>query len=73
MKILGWDFNSKMLFNPDPPKQAKEAFFSKKKNLCTNPYFNPYLFFNNLLIEQAKLKISWFNVRPKTNTSVPCK
>ena len=33
MKILGWDFNSKMLFNPDPPKQAKEAFFSKKRKI----------------------------------------
>ena len=31
--ILKWAFNWKMLFNPDPHKPAKEAFFSTKKKL----------------------------------------
>ena len=32
VKIRDWVFNSKMSFNPDPTKQAKEVIFSKKKN-----------------------------------------
>ena len=42
-----WVCNWKMLFNPDPTKQAKEVFFSGIP--CTHPS----LFFNNSLIELA--------------------
>ena len=48
VKMRDWAFNWKMSFNPDPIKQAKEVIFSKK----TIPGTHPFLFFNNLLIEQ---------------------
>ena len=35
--ISKWDFNWKMLFNPDPTKLAQEVIFSKKKETQTHP------------------------------------
>ena len=41
-KCQDWDFNWKMLFNPDPTKQVKEAIFSKKQ---TNLWYSSFLIF----------------------------
>ena len=47
--ISGWVFNWKMLFNPDPTKQAQEVLLSrKKKNLN-----HPTLSLNNIQVERA--------------------
>ena len=43
LKIQGWAYQWKMLFNPDRTKQAQEIIFSRKKNATTHPP----LFFNN--------------------------
>ena len=41
-KIQQWAFQWKMIFNPDPSKQAQEVVFSKKRNQPNHPdlYFN---------------------------------
>ena len=35
--ISGWVFNWKMLFNPDPTKQAQEVLLSRKKKTLNHP------------------------------------
>ena len=43
VKIRDWSFSWKMLFNPDPTKQAKEVIFSKKNVLVLIvPYFSTF-------------------------------
>ena len=49
VKIRNWAFNWKMLFSPNPNKQAKEIVFSKKLIPCNHPS----LFFNNSVIEHT--------------------
>ena len=45
MKISNWAFQWKMIFNPDPNKQAQEVIFSRKINKINHPpsYFNQNL------------------------------
>ena len=47
--IDNWAYQWKMLFNPDPSKQAIEMLFSRKKN----DQGHPPLFFNNLPVVSA--------------------
>ena len=48
-RIKQWAFQLKMIFNPDPNKQAQEVIFSRKlKKFC-----HPSLRFNNNNISQA--------------------
>ena len=42
VKITDWAFNWKMLFNPDPTKQAKEVIFSKKQTFF---WYSSFLIF----------------------------
>ena len=46
--IHDWAFQWKMNFNPDPTKQAQEAFFSRK----TKKLPHPPLVFNNANVTQ---------------------
>ena len=49
-KISDWAFQWKMIFNPDPSKQAQEVIFSRKlKNVS-----HPPLVFNNVNISSCK-------------------
>ena len=41
VKIRDWDFNWRMLFNPDPTKPAKEVVFLQKNN----PWYSSFLIF----------------------------
>ena len=51
-RIKQWDFQWKMIFNPDPNKHAQEVFFSRKlKKVC-----HPPLRFNNNNGSQASLQ-----------------
>ena len=45
MKISNWAFPWKMIFNPDPNKQAQQVIFSRKINKINHPssYFNQNL------------------------------
>ena len=49
LKINNWAYQWKMIFNPDPPKQAQEVFFSCK--IKSSPH--PDLIFNNNLVIQT--------------------
>ena len=46
MKISDWAFQWKIMFNPDPKKQAQEVFFSRKIN-------HPPLHFNGNLVKSS--------------------
>ena len=48
-QISKWDYNWKMLFNPDPSKLAQEVVFSRKKKLQSHPTISP----NNIQVERA--------------------
>ena len=48
-KISNWAFQWKMIFNPDPSKQAQEVIFSRKIQKTSYPS----IYFNNKLIKQA--------------------
>ena len=48
-KVSNWDHQWKMLFNPDPKKQAQEVIFSRKRvKDCP-----PSVFFNDTVVEQS--------------------
>ena len=47
--ISKWTYNWKMLFNPDPPKAADEAIFSKKKITQTHPIIS----LNNIQVDRV--------------------
>ena len=47
--ISKWDFNWKMLFNPDPTKLAQEVIFSKKKKTQTYQTIS----LNNIQVEKV--------------------
>ena len=48
-KIQQWAFQWKMIFNPDPSKQAQEVVFSKKRNQPNHPD----LYFNELKVKRV--------------------
>ena len=48
-KISKWAFQWKMIFNPDPSKQAQEVIFSRKiQKTC-----HPSIYFNNKSVKQV--------------------
>ena len=47
--ISKWAFNWKMLFNPDPSKQAQEVLFSRKKKAQSHPIIS----LNNIQVEKS--------------------
>ena len=47
--ISEWAFNWKMLFNPDPTKQAQEVLFSRKKKTLNHPTLS----LNNIQVKGA--------------------
>ena len=47
--ISRWDYNWKMLFNPDPSKPAQELTFSKKKQFQNHPTIS----LDNFQVERA--------------------
>ena len=52
-KINKWAFQWKMIFNPDPKKQAQEVIFSPKSKAMLHP---PLVFNNNNVIETTSPK-----------------
>ena len=52
-KINKWAFHWKMIFNPDPKKQAQEVIFSPKSKAMLHP---PLVFNNNNVIETTSPK-----------------
>ena len=50
--ISKWDFNWKMLFNPDPHKPAQKVLLSMKNKVSSQPVIS----LNNIQVEKA----SWF-------------
>ena len=53
--MLAWkgNYNWKMLFNPDPSKQAQELLLSKKKQIQIHATIN----LNNIQVERVPYKI----------------
>jgi len=51
-KISHWAFQWKMLFNPDPSKQAKEVVFSRKRNDVQHPD----LIFNQSTVQRTTVQ-----------------
>ena len=49
-KVVGWAYQWKMSFNPDPSKQAVEVHFSRK----INPVDTPLVYFNNLAVASCE-------------------
>ena len=47
-KINYWAFHWKIIFNPDPSKQAKEVIFPRKLQKSVYPPF----YFNNIVVIQ---------------------
>ena len=47
--ISQWDFNCKMLINPDTNKPAQEVLFSRKKKIQNHPNIN----LNNIQVERV--------------------
>ena len=52
-KINRWAFQRKMIFNPDPKKQAQEVIFSPKSKAILHP---PLVFNNNNVIQTTSPK-----------------
>ena len=52
-KISRWAFQWKMIFNPDPKKQAQEVIFSPKSKAILHP---PLVFNNNNVIQTTSPK-----------------
>ena len=48
-----WDFNWKMLFNPDPHKPAQEVLFSRKKKISIYPVVLIIFFWRKHLIKNT--------------------
>ena len=59
--ILKRDFNWKMLFNPDPSKQAQEAFSEKKRNFkFTLPWVWDKYQNGKSVISKTPLCFTWY-------------
>ena len=50
-KVSNWAYQWKMLFNPDPNKQANEVIFSRKSN--PNSFPNPLVKFDENIITKC--------------------
>ena len=58
--IWKWNFNWRMLFNPDHHKPAEEVLSSRKQKVLIHPFISLFQVESHLVGESILLKTSWF-------------